>query len=197
MPELSPKQVAIWLALAALVLVIGGKALRGGGSTTLDVSEFADKGAGEKAAPAERRGGRRRGALWVHVAGAVRRPGIYRLPDGSRVADALRRAGGGRPAADLDRINLAAAVTDGQQVLVPRRGEMALAGGAGTAGAPISLATATTEQLETIDGVGPVTAGKILEFRDSRGGVGSVEELDAIPGIGPATMETLRQALVP
>lgn len=226
MPELSPKQVVIWLLIACVILMIGGRALRGGGdSATLDSSVFAEGTKGREAtAVRARRGGGGRRTVWVHVAGAVRRPGVYRLPEGSRVAQALRRAGGERPSADLDLINLAAAVTDGQQVLIPRRGETAVAagprsgaggaapptsdgggtsgiassaGGTGTAGAPISLATATTEQLETIDGIGPVTAGKILEFRDSEGGIGSIEELDAIPGVGPATMETLRQALVP
>jgi competence protein ComEA len=101
-------------------------------------------------------------------------------------------------------INRAATLSDGQQVVVPSAVAAAMASSAGsgaTAGAetqaPVSLGTATQEQLEEIEGIGPVTAQKILEFRDSEGGLGSVDDLDQISGIGPATMESLRAALTP
>ena len=135
----------------------------------------------------------------VHVAGAVREPGVYRLPAGSRVTDAVERAGGSTPRAARDGLNLAARVADGQQVLLPERA----AGGASAPGAPaaadgpISLGAATIEQLDTIEGIGPVTAQDILDFRDERGGLSSVEELDEVSGIGPATMEALRDRLQP
>jgi len=136
--------------------------------------------------------------VFVDVAGAVRRPGLYRLPDGSRVADALRRAGGARPKALLQALNLAAPLVDGQQVLVPDRvaGAAAVAAGTGIAG-PLSLSAATLDQLDTLPGVGPVTAQKILDYRTAHGPFRSVEALDAVPGIGPATIDELRELVVP
>lgn len=139
------------------------------------------------------------GLVVVHVAGAVRRPGVYRLRDGRRVGDAVRRAGGGRAGADLDAVNLAAKVTDGQQVLVPVRAPATAAGpaGAGAAtaapGVPLNLNTATLEQLDTLDGVGPATAQKILDARTERGGFRSVEDLGDVPGIGPKRLAALRE----
>ena len=137
--------------------------------------------------------------LVVHVAGEVREPGVYELPAGSRVDDAVERAGGVSDAAVPDAINLAAKLADGQQVVVPAR---APGGGVATASAtaedgPISLGTATVEQLDTIEGIGPVTAGDIVQYRDEHGGLSSVDELDQISGIGPATMEALRDRLQP
>ena len=132
----------------------------------------------------------------VHVAGAVRRPGVYRVGSGARVRDAIRRAGGETGKADLDSINLAARLNDGQQVVVPRRSPGGGAPGAAAA-EQVSLGSATAEQLDTLDGVGPVMADKIVEWRNARGGVGSVDELDEIPGIGPKKLEALRDQLVP
>jgi competence protein ComEA len=120
------------------------------------------------------------------------------MPAGARVVDAIDRAGGPDGDATLEGINRAARLTDGQQVVVPG-GDAAAAMGAGAAGleGPISLGSATVEQLETIDGIGPVTAAKIVEYRDQQGGLGSVDELDRVSGIGPATMESLRDRLQP
>jgi competence protein ComEA len=131
----------------------------------------------------------------VHVAGAVRKPGVYRLPAGSRVDDAVKRAGGVAHGAQQDAINLAARLADGQQVVVPS-GSAALAGAVSEDG-PISLGNATAEQLDTIEGIGPVTAQKILDYRDQHGGFSSVEQIDEVPGIGPATMEALKSRLQP
>jgi competence protein ComEA len=149
-------------------------------------------------------------ALVVDVEGAVRRPGLVRLAAGARVADAVERAGGVTRLADRSGVNLAAPVSDGQQVLVPRRGPSG-AGGLGAAGAagsgggaasgaaagPLSLSTATAEQLDTLPGVGPVTAQKIVYYRAAHGSFHSVEELDAIPGIGPARLADLQGLVVP
>ncbi|CAN5137285.1 hypothetical protein BH18ACT12_BH18ACT12_06660 [soil metagenome] len=137
--------------------------------------------------------------LFVHVVGAVRRPGLYRLSEGSRVADALRRAGGATRKAQLELVNLAAHVADGAQVVVPRRGSNFSAAGSpapGQAG-PVHLNTATLEQLDSLPGVGPVTAQKILDYRQEHGAFGSVDELDAIPGIGPARLAQLRELVTP
>src|SRR5262249_25922567 len=101
--------------------------------------------------------------------------------------------------AELEAVNLAARLADGQQVVVPERGpggSVASTGPAAEEG-PISLGTATVEQLDTIDGIGPVTAADIVEFRDQHGGLASVDHLDQVPGIGPATMESLRARLQP
>jgi competence protein ComEA len=134
--------------------------------------------------------------LLVHVVGAVREPGLYRLDDGSRVDDALRAAGGPKPKAALDLINLAAPVADGQQVIVPLRGADGAAGSTAAGSAapvgPVHLNSATLEQLDTLPGVGPVTAQKILDYRNEHGAFSSVEELDSVPGIGPARLAELK-----
>jgi competence protein ComEA len=136
--------------------------------------------------------------LLVHVVGAVREPGLYRLDDGSRVDDALQAAGGPKPRANLELINLAAPVADGQQVIVPVRGGDGAAGGgaAGLSGAsagPVHLNSATLEQLDTLPGIGPVTAQKILDYRNEHGAFSSVDELDSVPGIGPARLAELKK----
>ncbi|HMI28086.1 MAG TPA: helix-hairpin-helix domain-containing protein [Gaiellaceae bacterium] len=139
--------------------------------------------------------------LVVDVAGAVRRPGLYRVPNGARVADAVRRAGGATPKAQLELVNLAARVADGEQIVVPRRGAVvAVAAGGGGAAAPtgpVHLNSATLEQLDALPGVGPVTAQKILDYRQQHGGFGSIDELDAVSGIGPARLADLRSLVAP
>jgi competence protein ComEA len=161
------------------------------------------------AAAADAGGGR--SEIYVHVAGAVRRPGLIRVPAGARVAAALERAGGPLRKAELSGVNLATKLEDGQQVVVPTRISAAPSGPAGTGGAPpgaaggagaagtakLSLATATVEQLEEIDGIGPTLAGRILEYRTEHGSVTSIEELGEVDGIGEKRLETLREALQP
>ena len=139
----------------------------------------------------------------VHIVGAVRRPGLYRVPRRARIAEALARAGGATAKADLALVNLAAPVADGTQIVVPSR-VPAAAPGAGTAASgssssagPVRLNTATLEQLDALPGVGPVTAQKILDYRQQNGAFSSIDELDAIPGIGPARLEELRKAATP
>ena len=140
-------------------------------------------------------------ALVVDVEGAVRRPGLVRLRGPSRVADAVELAGGLLRAADRSAVNLAAPVADGQQVLVPRVGALASGGASGASAAsssrPLSLSTATPEQLDALPGVGPVTAQKIVTYRDQHGSFQSVDELDAIPGIGPSRIADLQGLVVP
>ena len=137
--------------------------------------------------------------LVVHVVGAVRRAGLFRLRDGSRVADALARAGGPTRHADLAAVNLAAPLVDGEQVVVPRRGpggSTAVTAAPG-AGAKVSLGSATVEQLDELPGVGPVTAQKIVDWRSTHGPFRSVDDLDDVPGIGPARIEQLRDLVTP
>lgn len=192
---MSRTQLVVYAAVAAAVLLVGARAIRGEGSPE---PSFA---IGAEATPSE--GGfsigGQGGDLVVHVAGAVRRPGVYRMPAGSRVDDAVSRAGGASSRAQLEGINLAARLADGQQVVVPERvpGGGAAAIGPGGEEGPISLGTATAEQLEVIEGIGPVTAAAIVEFRDENGGLSSIDQLDQVSGIGPATMESLRARLQP
>jgi competence protein ComEA len=136
----------------------------------------------------------------VDVVGAVRRAGLYRLPQGSRIADALARAGGATRKAQLDLVNLAAPLADGSQIVVPTRAAAAHAGGVGGPSAPagpVHLNSATEADLEALPGVGAVTAQKILDFRQHHGAFGSVDELDAIPGIGPKRLDQLRDLVAP
>ena len=144
----------------------------------------------------------------VHVAGAVRTPGVYRVGGDSRVIQAVRIAGGPTRDADLSRLNLAAPVADGQQVVIPFRPRPGAGGGGGASGAgtsgaggdaagPVSLSSATAADLEALDGVGPALAARIIAWRDSHGGFSSVDALDEVPGIGPARMEALRPHLTP
>jgi competence protein ComEA len=142
--------------------------------------------------------------VYVDVVGAVRRPGLYRLREGSRVAEALARAGGVTAKAELELVNRAALVADGEQIVVPRRGAAvsASADGGGRAGSgatagPVHLNSATLDQLDALSGVGPVTAQKIIDYREEHGGFRSVDELDAVPGIGPARLAELRGAVAP
>lgn len=133
----------------------------------------------------------------VDVTGAVRKPGLYRFREGARAADAIERAGGPTRKAYLEAINLAATLVDGQQLLVPRRGPAAaMAAGAAPTG-PISLSSASVEQLDTLPGIGPVTAQKIVDHRTAHGAFRSIEELDAVPGIGPARIEQLKGLVTP
>ncbi len=135
--------------------------------------------------------------LLVHVAGAVRRPGVYRIAGDGRVIQAIRLAGGPTGRADLSAVNLAAPVQDGQQVLVPARGASAAAGRASTATGPVSLSSATVEQLDALDGIGPALAARIVAWRTQHGGFSSVEQLLDVPGIGQARLEALRGRVTP
>lgn len=194
MPELSRSQVVVYAAIAVALLLVGARAIRGEDGTDRSFAAGGDSQGGGQSFSISGQGG----DLVVDVTGAVQRPGVYRMPAGSRVNDAVIRAGGPGPRAELEAVNLAARLADGQQVVVPER----VAAGASATGAaaedgPISLGTATVEQLEEIDGIGPVTAGDIVAFRDEHGGLSSVEQLDQVSGIGPATMEALRERLQP
>lgn len=198
LPYLAGGLVLLFLAMR----VLGGS---GGGDTPAVALD---------GAPRQPQAGTRSGArAWIHVAGAVRRPGLYRLPADARAGEALDAAGGFSRRADLRAINLAATIRDGQQIVVPARGERAQAAvpapaagapgaaaggpGAGAAGAKVTLRTATVEQLDALDGIGPTLARRILEWRDAHGGFKSVEQLREVEGIGEKRFEALRSAVEP
>ncbi len=186
--------VALVLALVAWRMVAGAE----GGQPGAD-------GAGAPAvatAPAALVDAPAAGGPVVHVAGEVRRPGVYVMRPGARVERAVARAGGATRRADLAALNLAATLQDGQQVVVPRRVPPGAFGGAGggagaAPGAPISLSRATAQELETLDGIGPALAARIIEWRTAHGGFASVDQLMEVSGIGPARMEALRARVVP
>jgi len=199
MPDLSRTQVVVWGVIAVALLFIGARAVRGeGGSEPSYSDDYTTSSSPESNFSV----GGGHGDLVIDVTGAVAKPGVYRLPEGSRVNDAVKRAGGATAKAELESLNLAAHLADGQQVVVPERvpgappGTVATASG-GTEEGPISLSTATAAELDTIDGIGPVTAEDIIKFREEHGGLSSVDQLDQISGIGPATMESLRERLQP
>jgi competence protein ComEA len=210
MPAVSRSQLVAYTLAALVLAVLGVRYMQGqarGSRAPVASTPPPGSGSGSGTVRLEPRPAT---VALVHVAGAVRTPGVYRLRDGERVQDAVRRAGGPRAGADLNAINLAAKVADGQQVVVPRRGAAGGAGaatvsgagaGAGAPGsppqAPVSLNTATAEQLDTLDGVGPATASKILEYRRQHGGFRSIDDLGEIPGIGPKRLAALRGKVQP
>jgi len=196
MPELSRSQIAVYGAVAVALLLLGARAIRAEGNSGQPLTSFSSGGSKDFTLDSGGSGG----DVVVDVTGAVARPGVYRLPAGARVTDAVERAGGASGGALLEAINLAARLADGQQVVVPKRGPggaPVATGGSASEEGPISLGTATVEQLDTIDGIGPVTAQDIVDFRDEHGGLSSVDQLDQVSGIGPATMESLRARLQP
>jgi competence protein ComEA len=190
MPSISrARALAYGLAVLAFLAVAGRTALGGAG----------ERPAAPVAAPALEVEEEPPRELVVHVAGAVARPGLYRLAEGSRVDDAIGLAGGAGPKAALDLVNLAAPVADGQQVIVPLRGSAgatpatgSTASEGGAPGAKVRLNSATLDELDELPGVGPVTAQQILDYRETNGAFRSIDELDAVPGIGPARLEQLR-----
>ena len=194
-------------AAAALVVVGGCLALRSGERAAAIVLPRAGPPPGLVTTTSGALAGAGDAAeIVVHAAGALRRPGVYRMAASARVIDLLEAAGGPGPGADLSGINLAAALSDGVRVYFPRSGEdppaeldivplppsHAAPGApeavAGAQPKPLDINAATVTELETLPGIGPVTAAAIVEHRDRRGAFRSVEALEDVPGIGPVKL---------
>ena len=192
-PRFSRRQALVVLGVLAVLLAVGSRLLLRPAPAQQVAPAVTST---EAAPPPEPR-------VFVDVVGAVRRPGLYRLPQSARIADALARAGGATQKADLEQVNLAAPLADGEQVVVPRKTAGGSAPASTSAGpgspsaGPVHLSTATLEQLDGLPGIGPVTAQKILDYRAQHGAFRSVEELDAVPGIGPARIDQLRGLVAP
>jgi competence protein ComEA len=208
--RLSGRRVAAFAGGALAVVVVGVLAWRalvvvgagGGPPPELTMPRASPTSAAADGGDGSAGTGSRSGAPVVaHVAGAVARPGLYRLGGTPRIADAIDAAGGPAPDADLDAVNLAAPVADGERVYLPRRGELppplaaagatAVSAGGGVGG-PLDLNTATEEQLEALPGIGPATAAAIVSYRREHGRFGSVDELLEVRGIGEAKLAELR-----
>jgi len=196
LPPLSRRRLAAGALVLAIVLVLALRHLGSGGGAAPVVAPVAPVRPAHAPAPK---------LLVVDVAGAVRRPGLYRLQQGSRIDDAIAAAGGATAKAQLDTVNLAAPVADGEQVLVPGSGVAAAAGGGATAAsgggaspsAPLDLNTATADELDALPGIGPVTAQKIIAYRTAHGPFHAVDELQGVSGIGPAKMAELKGLVIP
>jgi competence protein ComEA len=183
MPEISRGRALAYLVALLAVLVVGGRYVLDRPPAEPDPAAHSLE---VEPAPVRK--------LVVHVVGAVRTPGLYELSEGSRIDDAIQKAGGPKPKAALELVNLAAPVADGQQVVVPVRGDAggASSGPAGTSGAKVHLNSATLEELDALPGIGPITAQEILDYRAEHGVFQSVDELDAVSGIGPARLADLK-----
>jgi competence protein ComEA len=191
-PALSRRQLLGAAAAVVVLLLLAIRHFGGSGSAAPAVTPLP---APTRAKPAAAK------LLVVDVAGAVRRAGLYRLRSGSRIDDAIAAAGGPTAKAQLDSVNLAAPVADGEQVIVPGRGAGGVVAASPPAGsspsAPLDLNSATLEQLENLPGIGPVTAQKILDYRQAHGAFHAVAELEGVPGIGPAHMAQLKGLVIP
>jgi len=192
--RLDRRLVLVLLLAGGAVLLLAGRFLPSSSSPAPAAAPVVSLASGTPSIAAEPE----RGPVVVHVVGAVRRPGVYRLPAGSRARDAVRHAGGPRAHADLASVNLAALLADGEQVRVPLQiaPGVAAAGPAATAPAAIvHLNGASAEELDALDGIGPSLAARIVAYRLAHGGFRSVDELDEVSGIGPKRLEELRPRL--
>ena len=199
MTDRSIGTLALWAVAAVLGVLALMRIVDHGGEARTPV-RIAGDGGGASGAPSS---ARRPPGVLVHVAGAVLRPGLVHVPAGARVAAAVRLAGGATGRADTNGLNLAARVVDGQQVVVPVRGRVPAAAGAGASAstaapaARVSLGSATLDQLDALDGIGPTLAQRIVEYRAQHGGFSSLTELGEVDGIGEKRLATLREGLQP
>lgn len=176
---------AVVLAIVALSTAVGLGLVRGQPSS-VDAVPLAESSASVEPAPAE---------IYVHVLGAVERPGLYVLRADSRVVDALAAAGGSTDAADLAGVNLARRVEDGEQILVPVVGAVADPSAPPSGDGTVDLNTADQAALEELPGIGPALAERIVAWREDNGRFRTIDDLLAVPGIGEKVLEGLRDGV--
>lgn len=215
MPFVPTKRLLVYVVLGLVVLIVGvasvvslrggedgtdaGLVLTGPGSSSTVASSSSTTGATTTTTP----------AIYVQVAGAVARPGVYKMEGGSRVFQAVEMAGGFASDADQQAVSLAVQLADGCRVYVPKKGEQVASGqtvqggvGSGTtsgtgangsgSGSKVLLNSATAEQLDTLPGIGPALAQKIVAYRDAHGPFTSVDQLSNVSGIGPSKLEQIK-----
>jgi competence protein ComEA len=216
--ELSRRQIIAYVAVAVVVVAVGVRYVvlpRDAGPSEAQAVVLAPVAASpSEAGPASSPAASPAPDVMVYVCGAVRTPGVVRLPAGARVTDALELAGGPTAKAELAAVNLAAPVADGQQILVPEKGAPAVASAPATSGstssggalgassvtgsatgALININTASLEELDTLDGVGPSTAQKIIDYRTENGGFKTIDEIKEVPGIGDAKFAAMKDSI--
>ena len=221
--QLSRRQIIAYVAVAVVVVAVGvryGVLPRQAGPAEAQAVVLAPVTASASDAAAQGGAGAQSGSpaaspspdVVVYVCGAVRTPGVVRLPAGARVTDALELAGGPTAKAELAAVNLAAPVSDGQQILVPERGaavaaapassgssaatgSVSVSPGGAAPGALININTASLEELDSLDGVGPSTAQKIIDYRTENGGFKTIDEIKEVPGIGDAKFAAMKDSI--
>lgn len=191
MPAVSRRAALVLIVLAFCGALLVGR-MRASGSTTGQAPPATRATSATAAAPAATAG-----RILVHVVGAVLHPGVYELATGARARDAVAAAGGATKRAMLEGLNLAAPVADGEQVVVPVKGQGAHAAATSSKPPIVRLNQADVTALDTLPGVGPATAQRIIAWRDEHGPFGSVEDLLDVPGIGESKLGAMRDLVEP
>ncbi len=202
------RQQLVGLAVLAFLIILGAAFLVWRSKPTVQVEKISERPSTSQADGQKQKAPNKPSPsnpspkmLFIHVAGSVRKPGVYELPEGKRVVDAIAAAGGSAPGAELDALNLAARLTDSQKIFVPKKGQAppnptgvdaGLSPADSGSGELIDLNQASLQQLDTLPGVGPVMAQRILEYREAHGGFKSVGELRQVEGIGPKKYDQLK-----